>query len=494
MAVNADEQMPDRGADARGADAPAAGGAPEHADRRAPGRDRYLDLLRAVALARVVAFHTFNAAWLTLVFPSLGVMFALAGSLMARSLARPAAGVLRSRARRLLLPLWVYAATVLGLLFWAGWRPYQEEGSGWLSTLLWFVPIGDPPFPESIGSDSGLAESSWGVQAEEILWYVRAYFWFMLLSPLLLKAFRRLPWVTLLAPLALVAAINLGVAKPPSWAEGALTDFAVFGSCWILGFAHHDGLLRRLAWRTVLPAGAAAMALGLVWLVNNPADEPWDVGGVPLAQALWSLGFCVLLLRASPSWASLPRPLRFLDKPVTLVNNRAMTIYLWHNLLLVATVPLIDQLWEDPQLAEGVPWLLESEWLQLVAVALLLVAAILAVGWIEDVAARRPPRLWPTGSAVAGLPAAGRGATVLGATSTANRAGGWLRPDGSLPELEFRATSVQRAGQTSTLSGQLAVEGLPDPLQVEVTIEGPPASAGDAAGSTVRVRQSARTP
>lgn len=50
-----------------------------------PGRDRYLDLLRSIALVRVVCYHLFGWAWLTVLFPSMGVMFALAGSLMARS-------------------------------------------------------------------------------------------------------------------------------------------------------------------------------------------------------------------------------------------------------------------------------------------------------------------------------------------------------------------------------------------------------------------------
>src|SRR4051812_14824854 len=61
------------------------------------GRARYLDLLRAVALVRVVTYHAFGWAWLTLAFPSMGVMFALAGSLMARSLDRPAVSVVRGR-------------------------------------------------------------------------------------------------------------------------------------------------------------------------------------------------------------------------------------------------------------------------------------------------------------------------------------------------------------------------------------------------------------
>ena len=46
------------------------------------GRDGYFDLLRAVALVRVVAYHTFGWAWAGMVFPSMGVMFALAGTLI----------------------------------------------------------------------------------------------------------------------------------------------------------------------------------------------------------------------------------------------------------------------------------------------------------------------------------------------------------------------------------------------------------------------------
>src|SRR5512147_2850411 len=71
---------------------------------RKPGRDRYLDLLRSIALVRVVVYHLFGWAWLSVLFPSMGVMFALAGSLMARSLSRPALSVVKSRVRRLLPP------------------------------------------------------------------------------------------------------------------------------------------------------------------------------------------------------------------------------------------------------------------------------------------------------------------------------------------------------------------------------------------------------
>jgi peptidoglycan/LPS O-acetylase OafA/YrhL len=367
---------------------------------RADGRDRYLDTLRAVALARVVAFHSFSGAvWLSLVFPSMGVMFALAGSLMARSLKRPAAGVLKSRTRRLLLPLWAYAIIVLGLLFVAGWRPWQEDEGSWQNIALWFFPIGVPPYPEDAGTTSFLADSTWGFQAEEILWYIRAYFWFMLLSPLLLKAFRRFPRVTLLAPLLLLVALNQETAVPlPDWANSPVTDFATYGSCWILGFAHHDGLLRKLRLPAVIALALALMALGLSWAASHLGEEGWNLNDIPLAQALWSLGFCSVLLRLSPVWSALPGPMRVLDGVVTLMNNRAITIYLWHNLLLVAAVPLIDLGWANPFLSETIPWLLASDWLLFLTVWPLLGIIILCLGWVEDFAAGRTPRLWPSGS------------------------------------------------------------------------------------------------
>lgn len=361
-----------------------------------PGRDRFLDLLRAVALVRVVTFHTFDADWLSVAFPAMGVMFAMAGSLMARSLARPAAGVLRRRARRLLLPLWVYAAIMLSLLTAAGWRPL-EEGVSWPEVLMWFVPLGDAPYPDYLAVPEAMGEE-WGVRTGVILWYVRTYFWLMLASPLLLWAFRRRPWVTLLAPLGLLVILTSGVVEPATWLDGPLTDFATFGACWILGFAHRDGLLHTLRPPTLVILAAASMTLGMTWAVTH-AEETLDLNDLPLGQALWSLGFVAVLLRVSPQWSSFPARLRFLDRPVTLLNNRALTVYLWHFVLLAATFPLVGVLWRSRVLRRSVPELLRSEVPSFLLVWVLLAVVIVAVGWVEDVAARRRPQLWPDGRA-----------------------------------------------------------------------------------------------
>ncbi|MFF3259239.1 acyltransferase [Streptomyces sp. NPDC002932] len=380
---------------------------------RSGGRDRYLDLLRAVALVRVVVFHLFGWAWLTILFPSMGVMFALAGSLMARSLARPAWSVLRGRLRRLLPPMWAFAALVVPMMFVMGLKPVREEGIWWFLKLgCYILPVGSPPFPWESGSESGFLEQSWAEQAAGPLWYIRAYLWFVLASPLLLKAFRRLPWATMLAPIGLTAVIGTGLVTVDGATGEALVDFGTFGACWILGFAHNDGLLKKVPRYISVSSAAIIMAFGLWWASGHLTEEGWNLDEIPLAQATWSLGFCAILLQYAPSWKQLPGRLAGWDSPITLANNRAVTIYLWHNLLFMATMPIIDQLWNIPWAGDHLGTYIDASYnvLMLILIWPLTGVMIVAVGWVEDVAAKRRPRLWPNGEPKrTGKRAAGRG-------------------------------------------------------------------------------------
>ncbi|MEU3146762.1 MULTISPECIES: acyltransferase [unclassified Streptomyces] len=367
-----------------------------------PGRDRYLDLLRSLALVRVVVYHLFGWAWLTVLFPSMGVMFALAGSLMARSLKRPAGSVIRSRVRRLLPPMWAFAVVVLAMMFANGWNPAKDDGSwGLIGLFNYIVPIGAPPYPWELGSPSGLLGDTWAVQAAGPLWYLRAYLWFVLASPLLLWAFRRAPWPTLLAPLALTAVVGTGLVTIPGETGNAVTDFAVYGGCWVLGFAHHEGMLQRIPRYVSVSCASLVMAFGLWWASNHLGPDGWDLNDIPLAQAAWSFGFVVILLQYSPSWRELPGRLAQWDKLVTLSNNRAVTIYLWHNMLIMATVPIIDLLYRLPflQSERGADAITSTYTLWMFALIWPLIGlTVLAVGWVEDLAAKRRPRLWPNGA------------------------------------------------------------------------------------------------
>ncbi|MCI3931026.1 acyltransferase family protein [Streptomyces sp. AN091965] len=367
-------------------------------------RDRYLDLLRSLALVRVVVYHLFGWAWLTILFPSMGVMFALAGSLTARSLKRPARQVIASRLRRLLPPLWLFGAVALFLLFAAGWKPGDDpdHGGTWglLSLAGYVLPVGAPPFPWHLGDKAGLLEDTWAVQAVGPLWYLRAYLWFVLASPLLLRAFRRAPWPTLLAPLALTALLSTDLVRIPGETGNAVSDFAVYGGCWILGFAHQEGVLARVPRYLAVSLAALAMAFGLWWASGHLGPDGWDLNDIPLAQATWSLGFVVVLLVYSPAWHRLPGRLARWDGLITLSNNRAVTIYLWHNLLIMATVPLIDMAYDVPFMTERTMAALDSTytmWMFMLVWPLIGVM-VLAVGWVEDLAARRSPRVWPDGA------------------------------------------------------------------------------------------------
>ncbi|MGW3662918.1 acyltransferase family protein [Streptomyces sp. NPDC005141] len=401
--------------------APASGQGPQPEQKPAPsrpGRDRYLDLLRSIALVRVVAYHLFGWAWLTVLFPSMGVMFALAGSLMARSLKRPAWGVIRGRVRRLLPPLWAFSAVALAMMFAGGWNPVNDpdHGGTWglVDLLNYIVPVGAPPFPWKIGSQSGLLEDTWAVQSAGVLWYLRAYLWFVVASPLLLWAFRRAPWATLLAPLVLTAVVGTGIFTIPGELGNAITDFAVFGGCWVLGFAHHDGMLAKIPRYIAISCSTLLMAFALWWASGHLGPDGWDLNDIPLADAMWSFGFVVILLVYSPSWQQLPGRLAKWDKLVTLSNNRAVTIYLWHNMLIMATVPILDQLYNLPFMQDDrAVAALDTTYMvwMFVLVWPLIGLTILGLGWIEDIAAKRSPRLWPNGSKTrkpAGRPARGR--------------------------------------------------------------------------------------
>ncbi|MBM2619790.1 acyltransferase [Actinoplanes sp. LDG1-06] len=310
-------------------------------------RDRYFDLLRVVAIIRVSVFHMFPYALLELAFPSMGVMFALAGSLMAGSLARSATPrVLYGRVRRLLPAYWVLAAIVVPVMLLEGW---DDRPALW-RMLAWIVPFTDPPY------------NALGEQAGEVLWYLVTYFWLVLLSPLMLWLYRRARPAAILLPLALLVFHH--------------SDLLMYAPCWILGFAHRDGSLRRVpAWLvTLLAVGCVGGGLAYAHVTSTTLPDTF------IPYAVYQLGFVLVLLRGRPSVPA--------SRWVSLVNARAVTIYLWNNVAIALCFPVGD-------VFEA--WRLGQAGYALIALALL-ANAVLLFGWVEDVAARRRPRFlpWPS--------------------------------------------------------------------------------------------------
>ena len=137
--------------------------------------------------------------------------------------------------------------------------------------------------------------------------------------------------------------------------QSAINDVASFGACWVLGFAHRDGLIDRMPRDLVCAVSLATMAAGGWFALTFQTDEGYDLGEIPLAQALWSFGFVLLLLRFRPSGMGWLRRIRPLDWLVSAFNARAVTVYLWHEVALVVSVLVIDLMWAVPAFEDTSP-------------------------------------------------------------------------------------------------------------------------------------------
>ncbi|NMO55956.1 acyltransferase [Actinoplanes sp. TBRC 11911] len=321
-------------------------------------RNRYLDLLRAVATLRVVVYHSTGWAALTVIFPAMSVMFALAGSMMAASLDRYGPWAVERRLHRLLPAVWVLVGVAVPSMLISGlvWN--------W-TILLWAFPIQDPP-----------ATGFW-MEGLAAMWYLRDFLWFVLLSPLALPVFRRFPLPTILFPYAGLAVITFAGIAPPA----VVRDLALYGGAWLLGFAHNDGMLTRRRWWLI---GALAVA-GAAWSLTHPGPRGLDLNDIPLGNALWSAAFILIFLSISPVMRA--------RRVLTVLNARALTIYLWHVPLIVAVVKFAEAVGLPVAGWTGISW-------RLAVVAVLLAIVVLAVGWVEDVSAGRRPSLVPGGRPV----------------------------------------------------------------------------------------------
>jgi peptidoglycan/LPS O-acetylase OafA/YrhL len=399
---------------------------PASAPRLDTGRDPYIDSLRAAALLRVIIYHVYGWVWLPVVFPSMGIMFAMAGSLMAVSLDRAPGwpwGVVWRRLRRLVPPLWLMGALLLPIMFAHGWTHRADDSSAasWPALLLWLVPISDPP-----GSD-------WAVDWVTPLWYIRAYLWFVLISPAFVWLFRRWPRQVLALPFLVTGATAVGLVELQGRVGDVWVGLATYGGCWLVGFAHHDGRLRALPWRFVLPVGLGLLTAGLAWALANPDPTgSWNVDGIPPAQMLYSLGAVLLLMRGRPPMGWL-RWMPWLAGLVAAINARAVTIYLWNNVAIFVAAPLLNS-WS---VTAGWTGGASGQLLILIVAVICLIAIIPAAGWVEDVAARRSPRInpWPPRSRpprdVSRWSARLRAPVVaaVGLALTAVPAAGSVRPD-----------------------------------------------------------------
>ena len=330
----------------------------------AQARDRTLDVLRAVATVRVVTYHATGAAvwsW----FAAMPAMFFVGGALFAGSLERrPAQTVLRERFRRILIPMWAFSATVAVVITVAG---------AWDEVPLWgpigfIIPISPAMGPR--GVDNPLYWTWMG------LWYINAYALFMIVGIPLRRLHRRWP-VQTIAVLATPVVLS-GLLRSPG--VGALTANLVF---WVLGYSYHDRRNRLPSSRVLWVTAGVSMTLAIVYAAGASGFHVVTTA-IPTLNNLVGLAWVAAAIAARRPIAELVSH-RWADVTVTFIQARALTIYLWH----AAAIGIVGAL------AHRVEFLNDHVWARVAVVFPLTLLLVLALGWIEDLAARRPPKLVP---------------------------------------------------------------------------------------------------
>ena len=345
------------------------------------GRDRWIDLIRVVAVAVVVVGHWLTTTviweadrvgienalsvireshpvtWLIQVMP---LMFFAGGFSNYRSLdlhQGEGLAFLRTRYQRLLSPT---------LVFIAVWTAIGIAAS-----------IADLTLPHPLDRAADLAALPF--------WFLGLYLFVVALAPAMVALHRRFGWRvvgSMAVGAALVDIVHYPLGVPHI---GALNFAFVWLLAHQLGFLYADGSLLRVRRRYI----AAATAIGLgglivltavadypVSMVGVPGDERWNTNPPSLALVMltiWLVGLALLL-----------RPLVSSDTPkkpswLETAHSRILTVFLWHvSALAVAAAFLEGVGLSRPDTGTGAWWAQRPIWLIASTGVLWAIVAILA--------------------------------------------------------------------------------------------------------------------
>jgi CubicO group peptidase (beta-lactamase class C family)/surface polysaccharide O-acyltransferase-like enzyme len=344
-------------------------------------REVFLDAVRVIALVRVVLWHALGIAALTYFVAAVPTMFFVTGSLLAKSMRRGALHVIVDRARRILVPLWVFAfGAYLAMAISHALDGTSRTAVPWRDVPFWLFPIDDP-----VGSlwEGGYMSSP--------LWYLRALLWLILLSPLLLWLIRRTKGFATLLPITSIFVLEWLQRRDSftgTWAW-RIGDLALYSTFLMLGFMHRLGVLERLRRPHWAMIGALSTLAATAWCITQPVPDRVVNDSHPahlLVGLSWLCAFFVL--RPLIERVSATRGGQAL---IGGVSQRTITIYLWHSTAVIISFEVLT--WASLPFAPG-GW---------VTTLLFLTAGVttvfmLAFGWVEDLANRRSARMWPGNS------------------------------------------------------------------------------------------------
>lgn len=336
----------------------------------ARGRIVLLDAMRSFSILRVVLVHVFVRfehpafVFASFLVPGMPAVFAVSGALSYAALSKGEPGARarfwRSRARRLLIPFWTYAAVCVPILLVLDAR----MGHAWhdidASALWrWALPVVQPVASPSL---KALALH---------LWFVPPFLFLLATAPLTVALHRRAPWLGTAAFAAVAVFVETQGIVLPSNVRTTL----LFGVAFQCGFGLSDGRFAKLRAPALLVAFLVLLSAGLFWHQRTAPGSA--VHAVPLAHVAVGLAFL-------PAWLLAQEPVRRAFEGRTLsaasraVNRRAYTLFLWGP---AAT----EVAWRIGRQAPPAISLVTY----FSATAVLLVLVAWTFGRVEDLAARR---------------------------------------------------------------------------------------------------------
>ena len=285
-------------------------------------RDRFLDMLRAIAIVRVVIVHLSGATetlgWplLAYVAPGMPLVFFVSGSLALASLDprreshRSDASFRRDRLRRLLVPYWAFIATIVLIgVAWDLASEWADDSVRWSMVARSIVPLAVPRISPRVGVATGH------------LWFMSSFLVMTVVAPQLVRLYRRLSWAPAVitgATLAVVQAIEAF-----DWVElpHELDRLSLFAFCYVAGFWYQDG---RAVWERSTHV-VAAVALAVVAVAYHRVDRAIPNATEPM-HALVGAAWLQVLLAARPAiqWVG-ERCSAVLGR----ITKRTLTVYLW---------------------------------------------------------------------------------------------------------------------------------------------------------------------
>ncbi|KGN41536.1 acyltransferase family protein [Knoellia aerolata] len=305
-------------------------------------RNRVVDLLRAGAIVVVVLGHWLMAAvhvrdgelvighllalasWthpLTWVFQVMPVFFIVGGyanGLSWRSARRrglPYAAWLRSRLRRLLVPV----VPLLGF---------------WLAATAVAWAAGVPAGTLRTASQVALVPT----------WFLAAYVVVCAVAPATLWLWERAGWTSVAGGAALACLVDLVSIGTDTLLVGFANYLVVWATVSMLGYAWLDGRLSGTGRRALLAAVGAVGMVALVWAGPYPVsmiglDGAAVNNSYPTRVTMLFLG----MLQGGVVLALEPLLARWMQRPrawtaTVLVNTRIMTLYLWHLTAMVLVI------------------------------------------------------------------------------------------------------------------------------------------------------------